>query len=53
MGLIIYFALFVMFIFTFLRIGQIRDMMDQQMKHNEELIKEMQEIKEELKKRPE
>lgn len=53
MGLIIYLGLFVMIIFTFLRIGQIRDMMDQQMKHNEELIKELKEIKEELKKRPE
>jgi len=53
MGLIIYLAIMIMIILTFLRVGQMRDMMEKQMEYNEELVEEIKELKEELKKRPE
>jgi len=49
-GIVIFFAVLVMGILTFLRIGHIRDMMEQQMDDNKRLIEEIKEIKEEIKK---
>lgn len=53
MGVIIYLAIMIMIILTFLRIGQMRDMMEKQMEHNEELIEEVKELREEVKRGPE